>query len=353
METLSTELKTLGYDSSVPLVQAVFGCSPGGGVGVVSPKRSSIRGVSVGSQFRTSLQILVSDLERTQPHYIRCIKPNLHKSPNAFSSGEVLKQLRYSGMMEAIRIRREGYALREDHESFYNRFSVLLSQEDMDAGTGIEHLVKVLSKRLSVTDADWQIGHSKIFLRRELSDKLERLATLRVHRAVRTIGRFGRMVAMKRVNRLLVPWIRFRLHMLLFYRKQRAANKIIALYRSHSNQMRYFKFRVAIVKLQAMQRRKAACARVQLLRDPFTGMSYKDVKRMLATEQLRLESAVKEKDFKLAADLEAKMYVLKCSCNLTRKIHGTLLTFCFVSILTTVLKSKKLWSPRGRLPGQS
>lgn len=194
METLSTELRSLGYDSTIDLVQSVFSCGAVGGGGP-SPKRSSIRGVSVGSQFRSSLQILVSDLERTQPHYIRCIKPNLRKAPNAFSSGEVLKQLRYSGMMEAIRIRREGYALREDHESFYGRFSVLLSQEDLEAGSGIEHLVKVLSKRLAVTDADWQIGHSKIFLRRELSDKLERLATLRVHMAVRTLGRFGRSVA--------------------------------------------------------------------------------------------------------------------------------------------------------------
>ena len=42
------------------------------------------------------------------------------KTANYFSAGEVLKQLRYSGMMEAIRIRREGYALREDHLSFDN-----------------------------------------------------------------------------------------------------------------------------------------------------------------------------------------------------------------------------------------
>lgn len=231
METLSTELKQLGYESPNPLAQAVFmsaaletGASGIGSSPTKLTKRSSIRGVSVGSQFRASLQNLVSDLECTQPHYIRCIKPNLVKASNAFSSGEVLKQLRYSGMMEAIRIRREGYTLREDHSSFYNRFSVLLSQEDLEGGAGIEHLVKVLSTRLKVTvrvfvlpvlsdlifqkslvynnhsnpsnktvhitqDVDWQIGHSKIFLRSELSEKLESLAKLRVHAAARTVGR--------------------------------------------------------------------------------------------------------------------------------------------------------------------
>jgi hypothetical protein len=50
----------------------------------------------------------------------------------------------------------------------------------------IEKLVYFLSKGLHVTEADWQIGPSKIFLRRELSEKLERLARLRVHAAART-----------------------------------------------------------------------------------------------------------------------------------------------------------------------
>lgn len=306
METLSTELKALGGDSSIPLVSTIFACSAIGG-GTPTSSRSSIRGVSVGSQFRTSLQVLVSDLERTQPHYIRCIKPNLLKSPNAFASGEVLKQLRYSGMMEAIRIRREGYALREDHESFYNRFSVLLSEKDLEAGSGIEHLVKVLSKRLTVTDADWQIGHSKIFLRRELSDKLERLATLRVHMAVRTIGRFGREVAHRRVNRLLVPWARFRLHCILMYRRRKAVNKIASLHRSRVEQKRYLAIRVAIVRLQSEQRRRAATAHVNSIRDPYAKMDFKEVKRALSSANKNLECAVKEKDFQAAAELESKM----------------------------------------------
>ena len=71
--------------------------------------------------------------------------------------------MRYAGMMEAIRIRREVYAFRKTHESFYNRFNILLDAKDRKEGEGISHLVSVLSKRLSVTDIDWQIGHSKYF----------------------------------------------------------------------------------------------------------------------------------------------------------------------------------------------
>ena len=155
MESLSNELRALGDSSTSVISKAVYQCTtvtnnPGSGG---STRRSSIRGVSVATQFKLSLQSLVDDLEQTQPHYIRCIKPNSKKAPNALAAGEVLKQLRYSGMMEAIRIRREGYALREDHSSFYNRFSVLLTEEDVQGDGGIENLVKILSQRLNVSDA--------------------------------------------------------------------------------------------------------------------------------------------------------------------------------------------------------
>lgn len=305
METLSNELRDLGLNSTDELSKAVFQC---GVVDTSSSTRSSIRGVSVGAQFRSSLQELVSDLDRTQPHYIRCIKPNLTKAPNVFMTGEVLKQLRYSGMMEAIRIRREGYALREKHESFYNRFSVLLTSEDVNGDeSGIEQLVRVLSKRLHVTDADWQIGHSKIFLRRELSDKLERLARLRVHAAAVTLSRFGRRLILSSLSRLLVTWMRFRLKMKKLYREFRAASLMAAWVRRCKQERKYLDIKQAMIRLQSAQRRKLATARVLRIRDPYHDLTFKDCKRLLKSEQERLEQAVKSKKFRQAADLEAKM----------------------------------------------
>ena len=52
-----------------------------------------------------------------------------NKTANYFPAGEVLKQPRYSGMMEAVPIRRERYTLREDHLNSYNPYNVLLSAE--------------------------------------------------------------------------------------------------------------------------------------------------------------------------------------------------------------------------------
>jgi myosin heavy subunit len=303
METISNELRDLGESSTVEISKAVYSCVSN----VQDNRRSAIRGVSVGSQFKSSLQSLVNDLEETQPHYIRCIKPNLRKMSNTFSAGEVLKQLRYSGMMEAIRIRQMGYALREDHLSFYNRFSVLLSAEELGGDGGIEKLVQVISKRLKVTDADWQIGHSKIFIRRELSEKLERLAKLRVYAAARTLGRFGRGVAWRRLATSLVFWMRFRLKVLKKYRRGRASAKIAAAYRMHKQIQLYKSTIMAVVKIQSTQRQLSALQRARKLRDQFYGMTFKDLKQLFRSETSRMEEAVAAKDFRTAADLEARL----------------------------------------------
>jgi myosin-7 len=261
----------------------------------------------VASQFKLSLQALVEDLEKTQPHYIRCIKPNLKKAPNTFNAGEILKQLRYSGMMEAIRIRREGYALREPHQSFYARFSVLLEPQDANAGGGIEYLVKVLSKRLNVTDADWQIGHSKIFLRRELSDKLERLAKLRVRVASRCLGRFGRAIVHRRLSSLLVSWIRFRLIMIKKNKMHRGFASLQAICRKEQSVKLYNATRSKIILVQALQRKRMAEKKVRKIRDPYCDHTYKDMKQLLKAEKLALADAVRAQDFKAAAEVEAKM----------------------------------------------
>lgn len=227
-------------------------------------------------------------------------------------SGEVLKQLRYSGMMEAIRIRQEGYALREEHNSFYEQYSVLLTKEDIPNGTEdrMVFLVRIISERLGVSDVDWQIGHSKIFLRRELSEKLERLARLRVQSAARTLTRFGSRVVKQRMAVFLVLWVKFRLKMIRKLRLRRASAKINALYRGSRQRRKYRHVLKAIVRIQAQQRRVVAVHRCKKLVDPFYDMNYAECKKLLESEQRRLDKAVANQNFKVATELSASMYVL-------------------------------------------
>jgi myosin-1 len=55
------------------------------------------------------------------PNYIRCIKPNEHKSANEFDIDRVDHQVRYLGLLENVRVRRAGFAHRMHYTRFYDR----------------------------------------------------------------------------------------------------------------------------------------------------------------------------------------------------------------------------------------
>ena len=58
----------------------------------------------------------------------RCIKPNAHKMPGDFEDGMVLRQLNYSGVLETIEIRKQGFASRIPFENFVYRFAAVFKQ---------------------------------------------------------------------------------------------------------------------------------------------------------------------------------------------------------------------------------
>ncbi len=60
-------------------------------------------------------------LEQTNPHFIRCLKPNSLKKPALLESGLVLEQLRYSGIAAVIAVRQQGFPVRDTWRAFYER----------------------------------------------------------------------------------------------------------------------------------------------------------------------------------------------------------------------------------------
>ncbi|VFR01582.1 unnamed protein product [Cuscuta campestris] len=80
---------------------------------------------SIGTRFKQQLQSLLETLTATEPHYIRCVKPNNLLKPAIFENQNVLQQLRCGGVMEAIRISCAGFPTRRQFDEFIKRFSVL------------------------------------------------------------------------------------------------------------------------------------------------------------------------------------------------------------------------------------
>ncbi|GFY98486.1 myosin family protein with Dil [Actinidia rufa] len=83
---------------------------------------------SIGSRFKLQLQSLMETLNSTEPHYIRCVKPNNVLKPAIFENVNIIQQLRCGGVLEAIRISCAGYPTRRTFYEFLLRFGVLVPE---------------------------------------------------------------------------------------------------------------------------------------------------------------------------------------------------------------------------------
>ena len=71
--------------------------------------------------FRNSLSDLVAKLQSANPHFVRCLKPNPAKTAMEFDTPYVLAQLRYTGILDIVKIRKFGYAMRLTFYEFLQR----------------------------------------------------------------------------------------------------------------------------------------------------------------------------------------------------------------------------------------
>ena len=102
---------------------------------------------TVTSKFRGQLDNLVDTLTATEPHYIKCIKPNGSKSASTANDKLVLEQLRYSGVLEVVRIRREGFPLRMGFGDFHKRFEILCFKDGEEGDTSFGGAGKMCNTR--------------------------------------------------------------------------------------------------------------------------------------------------------------------------------------------------------------
>ncbi|XP_050366509.1 myosin-6 [Argentina anserina] len=129
---------------------------------LVEDSAKSSKFSSIGSRFKLQLQQLLETLSHTEPHYIRCVKPNNVLRPAIFENKNVLQQLRCGGVMEAIRISCAGYPTRKAFAEFVDRFG-LLAPEVLDGSTDEVNACKKLLEKVALEG--YQIGKTKVFLR--------------------------------------------------------------------------------------------------------------------------------------------------------------------------------------------
>ncbi|KAF1412742.1 Myosin-IIIb, partial [Spheniscus humboldti] len=115
-DTLPANVRGLFINSITPLLSVLFT-----GKSLCYGRASYMNQGLPRQELSHSLMVLMERMYSANPHFVRCIKPNNQKEPGVVDSQMVLLQLRYNGLLETIRIRKDGFSWRPSFEEFAER----------------------------------------------------------------------------------------------------------------------------------------------------------------------------------------------------------------------------------------
>ena len=103
----------------------------------------------LGYKFRMQMNELIDELNSCECHFVRCLKPNETKEANLFVPQLVLRQIKYMGVHDAVKIRKESYPIRILYKNFYDKYQELDQQnskitvnEHVRKGSNFKEIVK-------------------------------------------------------------------------------------------------------------------------------------------------------------------------------------------------------------------
>ena len=135
---------------------------------------SGARFNTVGGQHREQLTVLMNVLKATEPHFIRCIKPNELQKPGIIQNRPVLEQLKCNGVLEGIRISRKGYPGRIKYADFLRRYGLLADKTKLAETVDPKAKCKLVTAICNMNEgSDYQLGQTKVFLRAGQEARLE------------------------------------------------------------------------------------------------------------------------------------------------------------------------------------
>ncbi|EOA19784.1 hypothetical protein CARUB_v10000031mg [Capsella rubella] len=215
---------------------------------------------SIGSRFKLQLQSLMETLSQTEPHYIRCVKPNNVLKPAIFENVNVIQQLRCGGVLEAIRISCAGYPTKRTFYEFLNRFGVL-APEVLEGNYDDKVACKMLLDRIGLKG--YELGKTKVFLRAGQMAELDARraevlgnAARRIQRQSRTFIARKEFRALRGAAIILQSNCRGKLACNLYeeMRRQAAAVNIQKGFRRHTARESYLRVRHSAITVQTALR---------------------------------------------------------------------------------------------------
>jgi myosin-5 len=139
------------------------------------------------AKFKSDMEGLMKKLESSECNFIRCLKPNGDKVPDLWDGRLFLTQIKYMGILDSIKVRRESYPLRKAYKEFYGKyqdldsisperttsFLVLSKKTNVDWKQLCENLVKSVEKKTPPQQV--LFGKTRIFMNIVYANKLEEL----------------------------------------------------------------------------------------------------------------------------------------------------------------------------------
>uniref|UniRef100_A0A8C5BWW2 Myosin IXb n=1 Tax=Gadus morhua TaxID=8049 RepID=A0A8C5BWW2_GADMO len=143
---------------------------------------------SISAQFQASLCNLLDSVGKAEPFFIRCIRSNAEKREMYFDEALVLHQIKYSGMLEMVRIQKAGFGAKYTFEEFVKKFWVLMPK---GAAATSEDITK-LFQNMGVDQSTYQMGKTKVFLKESQRQRLQETLNKEVMRSVVILQRWFR-----------------------------------------------------------------------------------------------------------------------------------------------------------------
>uniref|UniRef100_A0A673J3T7 Myosin-9 n=1 Tax=Sinocyclocheilus rhinocerous TaxID=307959 RepID=A0A673J3T7_9TELE len=146
--------------------------------GAVKTRKGMFR--TVGQLYKEQLTNLMTTLRNTNPNFVRCIIPNHEKKAGKLAHHLVLDQLRCNGVLEGIRICRQGFPNRIVFQEFRQRYEILTPNAIPKGFMDGKQACVLMIKALELDSNLYRIGQSKVFFRAGVLAHLEEERDLKI-----------------------------------------------------------------------------------------------------------------------------------------------------------------------------
>uniref|UniRef100_A0A7M4FPV1 Myosin-9 n=1 Tax=Crocodylus porosus TaxID=8502 RepID=A0A7M4FPV1_CROPO len=191
MDPLNDNIATLLHQSSDKFVSELWkdvdrivgldqvaGMSESAMPGAFKTRKGMFR--TVGQLYKEQLAKLMATLRNTNPNFVRCIIPNHEKKAGKLDPHLVLDQLRCNGVLEGIRICRQGFPNRVVFQEFRQRYEILTPNSIPKGFMDGKQACVLMIKALELDPNLYRIGQSKVFFRAGVLAHLEEERDLKI-----------------------------------------------------------------------------------------------------------------------------------------------------------------------------